>query len=110
MGHPVLGGSWEGFVIENLIAAGQLDSHQTGFCRTSAGAEIDLVIEMKGDIWAVEIKRTASPKLSRGFHNACADLRPAKAFFVYGGAERYPLCDGVEAIGMEALMAELANA
>ena len=109
LGHPVLGGSWEGFVIENLIAAGQLGSHQAGFYRTSAGAEIDLVIEVRGELLAIEIKCTASPKLSRGFHNACEDLLPAKAFFVYGGTERYPLTDTVEAIGLEALMAELAE-
>ena len=67
------------------------------------------MIEVRGELLTIEIMHTASPKLSRGFHNACEDLLPAKAFFVYGGTERYPLTDTVEAIGLEALMAELAE-
>ncbi|WP_339743969.1 ATP-binding protein [uncultured Maricaulis sp.] len=110
LGHPVIGGSWEGFVIENLIAAGRLASHQVGFYRTSAGAEIDLVIERGKQLWAVEIKRTASPKLSRGFRNAVEDLRPTRSFYVYSGTERYPLAEGVEAIGLSELMRELSAA
>lgn len=108
LGHPVVGGSWEGFVIENLIAAGRLASHQVGFYRTSAGAEIDLVIERGKQLWAIEIKRTASPKLSRGFRNAVEDIRPTRSFYVYSGTERYPLAKGVEAIGLSELMRELS--
>ena len=109
LGHPVAGGSWEGFVIENLIAAGRLGDHQIGFYRTSAGAEIDLVIELKGALWAIEIKRTSAPKLSRGFRNACDDLQPSRSFFVHGGTDRYPLTDQVEAIGLEDLMREISD-
>lgn len=108
LGHPVLGGSWEGFVIENLAAAGQLETHQLGFYRATGGAEIDLLIEHDGKLWAIEIKRTSTPKLTRGFHSACEDLQPDRAFFVYGGQERYRLAEGVEAIALPDLMAELA--
>lgn len=109
LGHPVLGGSWEGFVIENLIAAGQLQPHQLGFYRTSGGAEIDLVIETDQGLWAIEIKHTNAPKLSRGFHSACDDLKPDKAFFVYGGHERFALSPDVEAIALPDLMQALAR-
>lgn len=108
LGHPVLGGSWEGFVVENIAAAGQLDPHQLSFYRATGGAEIDLLVERGGEIWAIEIKRTSTPKLTRGFHSACEDLQPARAFFVYGGQERYRLADGVEAIGLRELLNEVS--
>lgn len=108
LGHPVLGGSWEGFVVENIAAAGQLEAHQLGFYRAAGGAEIDLLVERGGEIWAIEVKRTSAPKLTRGFHSACEDLQPARAFFVYGGQERYPLADGVEAIGLRELLNEVS--
>jgi len=47
---------------------------------------------------AVEIKRSLSPRPERGFHSACADLKPERRFLVYPGDEAYPLADGIEAI------------
>lgn len=108
LGHPVLGGSWEGFVVEDIAAAGQLEAHQLSFYRAAGGAEIDLLVERDGETWAIEIKRTSTPKLTRGFHSACEDLQPARAFFVYGGQERYRLADGVEAIGLRELLNEVS--
>lgn len=57
-GHPIVGMSWEGFVVENLIAAAPLRT-TASFYRTSAGAEIDLVLKLPGThgVWAIEIKR-----------------------------------------------------
>lgn len=99
-GHPVVGHSWEGFVVETLASAVPWPA-TTWFYRTSAGAEIDLVIEFAPDeIWAIEIKRSLAPKVTRGFHIACADLQPARAFVAYAGDERFPLTENVEAIGM----------
>lgn len=104
LGHPVAGGSWEGFVIENICSAVRLAPHQAGFYRTSGGAEIDLVIEREGELTVIEIKRSTAPKLTRGFHSACEDLQPARAFAVYPGEARYPLAEGVEAIGLTELL------
>jgi predicted AAA+ superfamily ATPase len=100
LGHPVAGGSWEGFVIETLLTAAP-EGTVPSFYRTSAGAEIDLLLSLPGgELWAAEIKRNSAPKLSRGFHQACDDLRPARRFVVYGGEERFPLGQEVEAIGV----------
>ncbi len=109
-GHPVVGTSWEGFVIENLLAAAP-EHTRASFYRTSAGAEMDLVLELGGrhGIWAIEIKRSLTTKPQRGFYHAMEDLKPAKTFVVYAGKERYPLGDGVEAISLAAMMDELAN-
>jgi predicted AAA+ superfamily ATPase len=110
MGHPVAGPSWEGFVIENLLAAAP-EGAQASFYRTSAGAEIDLVLELGGRSgrWAVEIKKSLTAKPSRGFWNAVADLQPERAFVVHSGVERYPLAPGVEAIGLRELADELTG-
>ena len=109
LGHPVAAASWEGFVIENLIAAAGPDT-VPGFYRTSAGAEIDLVLERPGgERWVVEIKRSSAPTLSRGFHSAREDLKPRRSFVVYAGTERYPVAQGVEAIGPRELAGVLAS-
>lgn len=107
LGHPVVGGSWEGFVIESLVAAAP-EGTDASFYRTSAGAEIDLLLTLPGGtLWAIEIKRGSAPKVGRGFHQACADLKPTKTFVVYGGIERFPLDSKTEAIGLSELAAQL---
>ncbi len=109
LGHPVVGGSWEGFVIESLVNAAPART-VPGFYRTSGGAEIDLVLELPGgQRWAIEIKRSHAAKPARGFYEACQDLQPAKRFVVYGGPDRYPMGEGVEVIGVSALAEVLAN-
>jgi predicted AAA+ superfamily ATPase len=99
LGHPVAGASWEGMVIESLIgAAGNVPAF---FYRTSAGAEVDLVFDAgRGRRYAVEVKRSTAPALSKGFWNACDDLAVTEAIVAYPGAERFPLAAGVEALGL----------
>ncbi|HET8956427.1 MAG TPA: ATP-binding protein [Solirubrobacterales bacterium] len=107
LGHPVVGGSWEGLVIENLIGVAGTDA-EPSFYRTSGGAEIDLVLSWPdGREWAIEVKRTLAPKLERGVRSAIADIAPERSFVVYPGGERFPLADDVEAIGLGELLAEL---
>jgi hypothetical protein len=104
LGHPVTGPSWEGFVIENLIAAAG-DRRIPYYYRTEDGAEIDLLFERGGSVEiAVEIKRSTAPTLSRGFHLACEVLKPKQSYLVHGGSETWPLAAGVEAISLTSLM------
>ena len=109
-GHPVAGASWEGFVVENLIAAAPVGT-TASFYRSQAGAEIDLLLELPGQTapWAVEVKLGLAPKLSRGFQSAKQDVQPAMSFVVYSGTERYPLATDVEAIGLTDLAQVLAT-
>ena len=103
LGHPVVGQSWESFVIETLIAAAP-QSTEASFYRTSAGAEIDLVLTLPGgQLWAIEIKRSSAPTLEKGFHFACRDLKPKQRFVVYPGHERFSLDSVTEAIGLRKL-------
>lgn len=90
LGHPVTGGSWEGFVIENLLSVAP-ETASPYFFRSRAGAEIDLILDFGGEQWAIEIKRSQAPKLSKGFYSACQDLKPTKKFLVYAGNETYQL-------------------
>lgn len=90
-GHPSLGLSWEGFVVEQIL--GWLpDSEQAFFYRTNAGAEIDLVLaDRPGGPVAIEIKYSLSPKATRGFWNGYEGLECKKGFIVYPGEEAYPV-------------------
>lgn len=109
LGHPVVGGSWEGLVIENLVGVAGAEV-EPSFYRTSGGAEIDLVLTWPdGREWAIEVKRTLAPKLERGMRSALADIEPERSFVVYPGSERYRLGDDIEAIGPAELCAEFSS-
>ena len=101
VGHPIVGASWEGFVIENLLSDAYPRT-RASFYRTSAGAELDLVLEIPGfqRPIAIEIKRSLTPSLGKGFHNAISDIEPERAFVVYTGEERYPVAESTEVIGL----------
>ena len=109
-GHPVCGLSYEGFCIDNLLAATKASVTPYTY-RTHAGAEIDLVLERGGKPWmAVEIKRSTTPSLSKGFALACDDLGITQRFVVYPGTERFPMRHGTQAIGLVELMQVLQTA
>lgn len=109
-GHPVVGPSWEGFVIENLLAAAP-DRTTASFYRTAAGAEIDLVLDLPGahGLWAIEIKRSLTASPGKGFHNAREDLKPKHSFIVYAGDDRYPVTKDITAIGIKEMASLLAE-
>jgi uncharacterized protein len=109
LGHPVAGSSWEGFAIENLIAAAA-DRRTPYFYRTEDGAEIDLLFERGGKPEvAIEIKRSSAPSLSRGFHLAREVLNVKESYLVHGGDGTWPEVDGVTAIGLVELMRKLST-
>ena len=109
LSHPVVGASWEGFVIENMLAVAP-EGAQGHFYRTSGGAEIDLVLSFPGGrLWAVEIKRSLSPHPEKGFHFACEDLRPERKFVVYPGDESFPIGNDTQAIPLSAIAHLLAG-
>ncbi len=98
LGHPVTGGSWEGFVLENLLAAAPANA-RSWFYRTNAGAEIDLVLELPPkERWAIEITRSSAPTLARGYYIGCDDVKATRRLVVHTGDESFPMGDGVEAV------------
>ena len=108
VGHPIAGTSWEGFVIENLIAVAGTQ-RTPYYYRTEDGAEVDLLFERAGRVeMAIEIKLSTAPTLSRGFHLACQSLQPQSAFVVHGAAEgQWPAAKGVAALSLRDLMKKL---
>ncbi|GJL50452.1 MAG: hypothetical protein NPIRA01_16790 [Nitrospirales bacterium] len=78
------------------------------FYRTAAGAEIDLVLEFPGGkVWAIEIKHGLAPRPSKSLYHARMDVKPARSFVLYGGTDRYPLTEDVEAISLYDMAQEL---
>lgn len=108
LAHPVVGASWEGFALENLltIAGRRIDA---SFYRSHGGAEVDLVLSWgNGRRWMVEVKRSLAPRLSRGFWSAWDDIQPERGFVVYPHTERFRIRENVEAIGLVELCREVA--
>jgi predicted AAA+ superfamily ATPase len=102
LGHPAVGGSWEGFCLETLIAAAP-EGTEPYFYRTSAGAELDLILRLPGgEVWAIEIKRATAPKPSRGFHIAVEDIRATRRLLVYAGAHEVPVGQNTRALPLAA--------
>lgn len=109
LSHPVVGASWEGFVMEQLLAA-LPGRGEAFFYRSAGGAEIDLLLSLPGEgFWAVEVKRRHAPRVERGFTAACEEVEPAQRFVVYPGDERFPLRSDVEAIGVRELEQQLRD-
>jgi hypothetical protein len=110
LGSPYAGSSWEGFVVENIVAA-LSDQWRYSYYRTAAQAEIDLVLEgPRREVWAIEIKRSSAPKARKGFHSACGDIGANRKFVVYGGTERFPLAADTEAVGIVELLQMMGTA
>ena len=105
LGHPIVGPSWEGFVIENLISAAPAGANMW-FYRTSAGAEIDLLLDLgPNKLWAVEVKRSLSnPHPTKGFHLACEDVKATRRLVVYPGEEQYRIDPLTDVVSLPALL------
>lgn len=108
LGHPVLGASWEGFVLESIIQS-LSNKWRYSYYRTSGQTELDLVLEgPRNEVFAIEIKRSIAPKVSKGFHSASDDIKATRKFVVYPGEDRFPLSHDTEAINLNAFFGELA--
>jgi len=104
LSNPVLGKSWEGFVIENILSVLPRNA-QPYYYRTASGAEIDLVIIMpNSDIWCVEIKFGSNPKINKHFNRICDELSATKKYIVFGGEESFNLSKDTMMITLKDLM------
>lgn len=97
-GHPKLGASWEGFVIEEIArAAGERHLY---FWATQSGAELDLLVISGGKRYGVEIKYADAPRPTKSMHIAVGDLGLARLFVVYPGSASFLLADKIEAVSL----------
>ncbi len=98
LGHPVFGSSWEGFAIETILSI--KPDWKNGFYRTSAGAELDLVLEYGKEKLGFEFKASTNPQLTRGFWNAIDDLNLEQVYVVSPVNEPYPIDRKVTVISL----------
>ncbi|MEA3362428.1 MAG: ATP-binding protein [Thermodesulfobacteriota bacterium] len=107
LSNPVLGKSWEGFVMENIHSI-LTRRAETYFYRTAAGAEIDLVIKLSSaEVWAVEIKHGVAPRLNKHYSRTCEDVGATRKYIVYGGDDEFPVSDDVTVISLPRIMQRL---
>ena len=107
LSNPVLGKSWEGFAVENILSV--LPSRaESYFYRTAAGAEVDLVIKMpSSEIWAIEIKHGVAPKIGKHYSQTCNDVGAAHKYILYGGDDEFAVRNDVKIISLSGLMERL---
>ncbi|MSU23126.1 MAG: ATP-binding protein [Opitutus sp.] len=108
-GHPKVGASWEGLVIEHLVR--WLDAERDGFFwGTHAGAELDFLVVRHGKRWGFEIKFNEAPATTRSMHTAVADLKLERLWVVHPGAMSFPLTEKIQATPLAELREELVQA
>ncbi len=109
LSHPIVGASWEGFVIEQLIAAAGPQSIPM-FFRTATGVEADLVFERGGEVdCVIEIKRSTAPTVSSSLRTVIDLLKPKSAYVVHSGDDEWPMSGGITAHSVASLMARLSH-
>jgi predicted AAA+ superfamily ATPase len=92
-GHPKVGASWEGFVIEQLVAV--TGSRSAYYWATHGGAELDLMLMIQGQRFGFEFKHSDAPEATKSMHTALQDLGLQHLWVIYPGSETYPLSDRI---------------
>lgn len=100
--HPKLGSSWEGMVLEQLLA--RFGGAAAAFWSTHSGAELDLRLEIGGRVIGFEIKRTDRPSTTKSMHNAIADLELDRLVVAHAGTHRFDLTDRITAVSATDLL------
>ena len=109
LAHPLMGYSWEGFVLEHIRQLAPRGS-EVMFYRTNQGAEVDVVVQNGSQTICFEIKSSSAPKVTQGFYNAVADIKPTKTYIVGQVEKRYAFSDTVEVIPVIDIAEALAAA
>jgi predicted AAA+ superfamily ATPase len=106
-GHPKVGASWEGFVLDQLLTHLGLDWREAYFWATHAGAELDLLVFRGQERVGYEIKRTATPSTSRSMHAAIQTLSLSRLDVIHAGSETFPLKSNIRAVAFRHLLTEV---
>lgn len=100
-GHPKLGASWEGFVIEQILSwAGERNAY---FWATHSRAELDLMVLAKGKRWGFELKYQDAPTITKSMRIAMQDLKLEKLWVVYPGKTGYSMDENIECVSLAEL-------
>jgi predicted AAA+ superfamily ATPase len=106
-GHPKVGASWEGFMLENVIQQLSVRHESCYFWATHTGAELDLLVVAGRKRRGFEFKRTTTPKMTRSMHSALNDLKLTSLDVVHAGDRTFPLARGVRAVAADRLLSDL---
>lgn len=101
-GHPKVGASWEGFVIEQFLQ--HHNPRDVGFWATHGGAEIDLVFSTRGRQYGIEVKLTDRPRVTPSMRIALTDLELDHILVAHAGSESFPLADRISAVSITELL------
>ncbi len=105
-GHPKLGASWEGFVVEEILrSVGERNAY---FWATQSGAELDLLLLVGGQRYGVEVKYADAPGMTKSMRIALSDLGLRRLFVVYPGNTSYDLGGNVAVVSLEQVKERLA--
>jgi predicted AAA+ superfamily ATPase len=100
-GHPSLGASWEGLVLDEILA--RVSEREVYFWSTHAGAELDFVWKRGKRLVGFEAKWADAPSMTKSMHIALADLGLERLFVIYPGPKRYTLAKRVEVVPISEL-------
>jgi predicted AAA+ superfamily ATPase len=106
-GHPKVGASWEGFVLDQLLTHLGIEWRDAYFWATHAGAELDLLVFQGGERVGFEIKRTATPSTSRSMHAAIQTLSLSRLYVIHAGSDTFPLKENIRAVAFRDLLTEV---
>jgi len=101
--HPKLGASWEGFALEQVL--GLLGTQDAYFWATHGGAELDLMVSLRGKRYGFEFKYADAPARSRSMLVALEDLGLEQLWVVYPGAREYALHEAISVVPLTAIPA-----
>jgi uncharacterized protein len=99
--HPKLGASWEGFALEQVIGA--LESRDLYFWATQAGAELDLLVRIRGRQYGFEFKYADAPGTTRSMHIAVQDLSLEHLWVIYPGRQEYSLDNKISVFPVDSI-------
>ncbi len=105
LGHPKLASSWEGFVLEHILA--RIGGREAYFWATHQGAELDLLVFHRGRRLGFEVKFSDAPRLSRSMRICFDDLALDSLWVVHPGEHSWPMAEGIEAVGFGDLVGRL---
>ena len=108
-GHPKLGASWEGFLLEEVVRHLGAENEECFFWGTQAGAELDLLVVRGNRRLGFEFKRTDAPRVTPSMRSAAESLRLSSLTVVHAGRNSFPLRDGIKAMSAARILIDIAR-
>jgi len=106
-GHPKLGPSWEGFVIDQITRRLRTDAEECFFWATHAGAELDLLVVRGNNRIGFEIKRTSSPRITPSMRHSLKDLKLKRLDVIHAGDDTFPLAANIRAVALKNILTDI---